>query len=276
MNKSKGSSNQRQLFKTKIVPGKAGSGKLFEEEYVVDEGTVECLGMTFESDEKRREYFLEKLCEKLKDPEFREIEGFPIGEDEDILALSDPPYYTACPNPFVEDFIKCYGKTYTPNTDDYRRDPFAADVSEGKNDPIYNAHSYHTKVPYKAIIRYILHYTEPGDLVLDGFCGTGMTGVASRLCGDRSVLHSLGYNVDQKALVRNGSGEIIAKMGARRAILQDISTIATFISSNYAFAKASDAIEFEREANRILKEIEDKYGHLFVAASQEDSSRWKA
>ena len=25
--------------------------------------------------------------------------------DEDILALSDPPYYTACPNPFVRDFI---------------------------------------------------------------------------------------------------------------------------------------------------------------------------
>jgi hypothetical protein len=51
--------------------------------------SVECLGMTFENDEKRREYFLEKLREKLKDPEFRKIEGFPIGEDEDILALSD-------------------------------------------------------------------------------------------------------------------------------------------------------------------------------------------
>ena len=74
--------------------------------------SVECLGMTFENDEKRREYFLEKLCEKLKDPEFREIEGFPIGTDEDILALSDPPYYTACPNSFIEDFIKHYGKPY--------------------------------------------------------------------------------------------------------------------------------------------------------------------
>ena len=50
--------------------------------------TVECLGMEFENDEKRREYFLAKLSEKLKDPEFRKIEGFPIGSDEDILALS--------------------------------------------------------------------------------------------------------------------------------------------------------------------------------------------
>ena len=96
---------------------------------------VECLGMTFPNDEARREYFLEKLREKLKDPEFRKIEGFPIGSDEDILALSDPPYYTACPNPFIADFIKHYGKPYDPETDHYSREPFAADVSEGKNDP---------------------------------------------------------------------------------------------------------------------------------------------
>jgi len=87
--------------------------------------------MTFENDEKRRKYFLEKLREKLKDPEFRKIEGFPIGEDEDILSLSDPPYYTACPNPFIKDFIKQYGKPYDPNVP-YSREPFAADVSEGK------------------------------------------------------------------------------------------------------------------------------------------------
>ena len=42
-------------------------------------GPVECLGRTFESDEARRACFLEKLREKLKDPEFRKIEGFPIG-----------------------------------------------------------------------------------------------------------------------------------------------------------------------------------------------------
>ena len=36
----------------------------------------------------------------------RHIEGFPIGKDEDIIALSDAPYYTACPNPFIEDFIR--------------------------------------------------------------------------------------------------------------------------------------------------------------------------
>ena len=40
-------------------------------------GPVECLGMTFPNDDTRRKHFLEKLQEKLKDPEFRKIEGFP-------------------------------------------------------------------------------------------------------------------------------------------------------------------------------------------------------
>ena len=131
-------------------------------------GPLECLGQTFESDEARRAHYTELLREKLKDPEFRKIEGFPLGEDEDILNLSDPPYYTACPNPWIGDFIEHYGKPYDPKVK-YHREPFAADVSEGKNHPIYNAHSYHTKVPHRAIMRYILHYTEPGDVVFDGF-----------------------------------------------------------------------------------------------------------
>jgi DNA modification methylase len=58
-------------------------------------------------------------------------------------------------------------------------------VSEGKYDPLYKLHSYPTKVPPKAISRYIEHYTNPGDIVLDGFCGTGMTGIAAQTCKHR-------------------------------------------------------------------------------------------
>ena len=54
------SDKQKQLFKTRIVPSKEGSGNLFEEECVTDDGPVECLGMTFENDEKRREYRAEE------------------------------------------------------------------------------------------------------------------------------------------------------------------------------------------------------------------------
>jgi 16S rRNA G966 N2-methylase RsmD len=207
-----------RLFDPDLVPGHKGS--------------VECLGMIFPNDEERRKHFLGILREKLKDPEFRKIEGFPIGSDEDILALSDPPYYTACPNPFITECTKHYGKPYDPS-EPYCREPFAADVSEGKNDPVYNAHSYHTKVPHKAIMRYILHYTEPGDVVFDGFCGTGMTGVAAQLCENKEAIESLGFTTQREGAILDAKGEKISNLGIRHAILCDLSPIASFISARY-------------------------------------------
>lgn len=234
-------------------------------------GKVLCLGITFENEEERRNYFTEKLREKLQDPEFRKIEGFPIGSDEDILSLSDPPYYTACPNPWISDFIKEWEsqKPAKPADYKYHREPFAADVSEGKNDPIYNAHSYHTKVPHKAIMRYILHYTEPGDIVFDGFCGTGMTGVAAQMCGDRKTVESLGYQVKpdgtimQEETDENGKTRLVpfSKLGVRRAVLNDLSPAATFIAYNYN--TPVDVKVFEKEAKRILKEVEKECGWMY-------------
>jgi DNA modification methylase len=232
-------------------------------------GPVECLGLMFPDDAARRQHFLGILRAKLKDPEFRKIEGFPHGSDEDILALSDPPYYTACPNPFITDFIRHYGKPYDPATDTYRREPFAADVSEGRNDPIYNAHAYHTKVPHKAIMRYILHYTEPGDVVLDGFCGTGMTGVAAQMCGNKAVVESLGYQVDKDGTIcrleTDENGKTVwkpfSRLGARRAVLGDLSPAATFIAYNYN--TPVDVAGFAREARRILEEVEAECGWMY-------------
>ena len=85
-------------------------------------GPVECLGMTFPSDDARREHFLKQLAEKLQDPAFRAQEGFPKGTDDAILAMSDPPYYTACPNPWLAEFVEQFGKPYDP-TIEYAREP---------------------------------------------------------------------------------------------------------------------------------------------------------
>ncbi|WP_230199100.1 DNA methyltransferase [Risungbinella massiliensis] len=224
---------------------------------------VTCLGMTFENDEARRAYFTEELRKQL--PELRKIEGFPIGEDEDILALSDPPYYTACPNPFIPLIMKEWEeekkKLYGEEEEEYHREPFAADVSEGKNDPIYNAHSYHTKVPHKAIMRYILHYTNPGDTVFDGFCGTGMTGVAAQLCGDHTVVESLGYQVLDDGTILDEDGKRFSKLGARKAVLNDLSPVATFIAYNYN--TPVDVEAFRQKAERILEEVEKECGWMY-------------
>lgn len=172
----------------------------------------------------------------------RDIEGFPIGSDEDIIALSDAPYYTACPNPFIKEFIEENGTPYDEETDDYHCEPFAADVSEGKNDAIYNAHSYHTKVPYKAIMRYILHYTKPGDIVFDGFAGTGMTGVAAQKCNNPDL--------DFKNLLEHENKDL--KWGARRAIILDLAAVASYIAANYNLG--FDIEKFKTEAKRVYDE----------------------
>ena len=168
------------------------------------------------------------LAEKLE--ELKKIEGFPIGTDEDILALSKPPYYTACPNPYIKDFIKEYGTPYDEETDEYHREPFVADVSEGKGHHIYNAHTYHTKVPHKAIIPFIKHYTEKDDVVLDGFCGTGMTGIA-------------------------------AQETSRKAILSDLSPVASYITFNYN--NPINILNFQNKTAEIIKKVKDEYGWIY-------------
>ncbi|MHB8806014.1 MAG: DNA methyltransferase [Anaerolineaceae bacterium] len=218
-------------------------------------------------EQAQRDKYRCRLAEYLKNPAFHAIDGFPIGSDEDILTLSDPPYYTACPNPFLPEIITQWQleredtrKKLGLKEDRYQREPFAADVSEGKNDPIYNAHSYHTKVPHKAIMRYILHYTDPGDIVFDGFCGTGMTGVAAQLCGNKTEIESLGYRVDIKGVVWEGD-KAISRLGARKAVLNDLSPAATFIAYNYN--TPVDAAAFEREAKHIFREVEQECGWMY-------------
>lgn len=182
----------------------------------------------------------------------RDIEGFPIAKDEDIIALSDAPYYTACPNPFIKEFIEENGTPYDEETDDYHCEPFAADVSEGKNDPIYNLHSYLTKVPHKAIMRYILHYTKPNDVVFDGFCGTGMTGVAAQLCGDPQS--------DFKLLLNSEDPNI--EWGRRFAIVNDLSPAATFIAANYNL-HIKNCKDYLYRSEQILEDCRKEYGWMF-------------
>ena len=230
-------------------------------------GPVECLGQTFESDQARREHYLKLLAEKLKNSDFRKTEGFPTGTDDAILALSDPPYYTACPNPFIYKFIEHYGKPYDPS-EPYKRAPFAADVSEGKYDPLYKLHPYHTKVPHRAIMRYILQYTSPGDMMLDAFAGTGASAVAAQLCGNRQVVESLGYKVDADGSIyreEHEEGKSIWKkfsmLGVRNILISDLSPIASFIS--YTYNTPVDSYQFQKEAQEILANVESKYGWMF-------------
>lgn len=233
----------------------------FEETSLNPEPVV-CLGMEFPSEEARRDYFREELRKKL--PELKKIEGFPIGEDDDIVNLSDPPYYTACPNPWLTDFIGEWEKEKEQLEAAGKRkarfevnEPYAADVSEGKNNPIYMAHAYHTKVPHPAIMRYILHYTQPGDIVFDGFAGTGMTGVAAQLCGSKKDVEAL--------------GEKKAKVGVRHAICSDLSPIASLIAASYNLK--FNVQSFVKKAKTILNQVEDELGWMYETEVDEKKAK---
>lgn len=147
----------------------------------------------------------------------------------------------------IEEFVRRHGTPYDAATDKYHREPFARETKVGKNSAIYNAHSYHTKVPPEGIVPYLLHYTSPGELVLDPFCGTGMTGVAAMLCAQPP------HGIDAPP----GS-----RLGARAAILNDLSPAACHIAHNYTHPVDVRALkaEFEKIMGSLQGEFDRLYG----------------
>lgn len=225
------------------------------------EQPVTVLGHTFKNDEERRQWFREELRKML--PELKQMEGYPIGEDDDIINLSDPPYYTACPNPWLNDFIAEWEKEKKQLEAEGKRDalsevtePFSYPIKEKKNNKIYVAHSYHTKVPPEVIINNYLYYTEPGDIVIDNFAGTGMAGVATNMCGDPSS--------DIKNMFDSrweGHYNKKPKWGFRNCILGDLSPITSFITYNYCNNISST--DFNKAASDIYGELEKELGYLY-------------
>jgi len=160
----------------------------------------------------------------------------------------------------LAEFLALHVRAYEPITDNYERPPFAADIKEGKSGPIYNAHSYHTKVPPRSIIPYLLHYTQPGDLVLDPFCGSGMTGVAVQMC------------TDPPADILESFPEFRDRLGPRACILSDLSPAACHIAYNYN--TPVDVEGLRREFDRIKVAVKQKFDWLYGTEHYEPAVNW--
>ena len=86
-------------------------------------------------------------------------------------------------------------------------------VRTTRHSAVYAMHSYHQgKKPHDAIRQYIRHFSRPGELVLDPFCGSGGTALAAMLEG-------------------------------RTAIALDRSPAAVFIAQNYCTATDPDEVQ---------------------------------
>ena len=187
------------------------------------------------------------LAERL--PGMRSTPGFPTGSDAAILAMSRPRGYAASPNPFGNDLV-------SPPTDlTPAYTPYATDITTGKGHISYKAHSYPTKVPHAAIMRFLLHYTEPGDLILDGFCGSGMAGVAAQACGKPEPEIRSQIDAEMPG----------ARWGGRRAFLQDLAPNATFLAAGLNLPVDPDA--FDRASRHLLARFEREWGWMYATTT---------
>jgi hypothetical protein len=150
---------------------------------------------------------------------------------------------------FLKAFLSTVSTPYDSATDDYYRDPFIIDIKESKHEPIYNAHSYHTKVPPRGIIPYLLHFTKPGDLVLDPFCGSGMTGIAVQMTASPppDILEQF--------------PTLQSRVGSRRVLLNDLSPAASHIAYNYN--TGCDIAALHEAFAQIQKDVNEEFSWLY-------------
>lgn len=113
-------------------------------------------------------------------------------------------------------------------------------VAVRRSTSLYGVHAYHTKIPPEGIARFIEEHTAPGDLVLDPFCGSGMTGVAAGLVG-------------------------------RRAVLNDLSPAATHIARNYT--EPCDPGEFEGAVATVLAEVGEQVAALYTTTNNDQPAQ---
>jgi len=171
---------------------------------------------------------------------------------DSILAMSSPPWHTATVNPFMREWAAPSGVNSAPRPDP---GPYLDDVQGSKATLQYKAHSYPTKVPPEVIVRLLLHYTEPGDVVLDAFAGSGMTGVAAQMCATRNA------SVDAEFRRRGRT----PRWGARRAVLNDLAPNATFLASGVTLPV--DAQLFEQASSGLLERLRNELGWMYVTVT---------
>ena len=148
--------------------------------------------------------------------------------------ISHEPQFSLQPNAHFADLIDIGTPAKPVDT------AFSSEIVSGKNTYVYDAHTYHTKVPPAGIKTLIEYYTDSGAVVLDPFCGSGMTGVAALEAG-------------------------------RKVLLSDLSTAATFIAYNHCTPIGE--IEFLKAVDAILSQSRALEAYLYTTRSRETSEQ---
>lgn len=152
---------------------------------------------------------------------------------QDVPQMPEGYYSGDKPNPHLRSFVEAHlaERPYDPEHDTYAVPAFDRPIETTKATAIYHMHRYWSKKPHDAIRQYTRHYTQPGDLVLDPFCGSGGTALA-------------------------------ALMEGRKAVAIDRSPAATFITKNYCTPIDVRELRaaFEELKHRVRSEMDWLYG----------------
>lgn len=159
------------------------------------------------------------------------------------------------------------------------RQPSRDEIRGTKGSLAYRTHSYHTKVPVEGLVGLIEHYTSPGDVVVDPFCGSGMTGLAAVLSGRHAVISDLSpaavhisrnYCTPADPVLVQMAGEKV--LGVLAAVERSLYGLAdgtieyTVWSDVFACPDCGDEISFwsagvDQEAGSVRSEISCPIGH---------------
>lgn len=123
--------------------------------------------------------------------------------------------------------------------------------------PLFNAFPYPTKISPEAIALFIAAHTDPGATVLDGFCGSGSTGLAAILCGCPT-------DTMLREAERLG---LPVRWGARKAVLYELGGLGSFVAD--VMCHPPDPAAFHSAAEELLAGVLREWDWLYSVRDSE-------
>ncbi len=140
--------------------------------------------------------------------------------------------YSSKVNPNLQSFINNNTTSSSSQKDLISQSSLKINVSNfKKSGPVYSMHRYWTKQPIEVISQFISSFCPSNGIVLDSFCGTGTTGTAALFTG-------------------------------RKAVLSDLSPIATFITRNYT--EKTDLVAVEKAFKQLSTTLNPLLDHYYI------------
>jgi DNA modification methylase/DNA-directed RNA polymerase subunit RPC12/RpoP len=93
-------------------------------------------------------------------------------------------------NAFIQPANELREELFPIFNDDRNREAvpaFSGDLEGNRHSPEYNFVGFPSKKPYEPIEKYIRHFTQEGDAILDPFCGSGGVALVASQCGRNAI-----------------------------------------------------------------------------------------